>query len=189
MSLRNETGLDVLYYNSSGNNYKGNIVPRILNAIALTGLVARNLNPTGIVDDALIQDIDNYNQSIGNTTTIEDDTNILPDEYNNNFTNNPHYDPYFLNTSDKPSRKNHKDIKIVLGDNANIKTIHDVFMRSVSVQVDTSGNPISEVYSFIARDITESDAIEDQNKYIGESENVNASSDIKYEINGVWIEG
>jgi hypothetical protein len=53
-------------------------------------------------------------------------------------------------------------------------------MRSVSVQVDTSGNPISETYNFIARDIKESDASEDYNKYVGEESELSSSSDIKY---------
>lgn len=59
-------------------------------------------------------------------------------------------------------------------------------MRSVSVQVDTSGNPISEVYNFIARDIKESDANEDINKYIGEDDYLSASSDIKYSYTSLY---
>ena len=39
-------------------------------------------------------------------------------------------------------------------------------MRSVSVEVDTSGNPISEVYEFIAQDIIETDEFRDRNKYL-----------------------
>jgi hypothetical protein len=38
-------------------------------------------------------------------------------------------------------------------------------MLSVSVEVDTSGNPSFEVYEFVARDIIESDEISDINKY------------------------
>ena len=54
-------------------------------------------------------------------------------------------------------------------------------MRSVSVEVDTSGNPISETYEFIARDIKESDEISDVNKYNGNDSHT--SSDVNYIFN------
>ena len=38
-------------------------------------------------------------------------------------------------------------------------------MRSVSTEFDTSGNPIAEVYEFIAQDLTESDEPNDAGKY------------------------
>ena len=38
-------------------------------------------------------------------------------------------------------------------------------MRSVTIEVDTSGNPISEIYEFIARDVIESDELYDSIKY------------------------
>jgi hypothetical protein len=118
---------------------------------------------------------DNIPSSDGYNSEYDDDDN---NEVDANL--NAHYDPFFLNSSGKIYRKNHKDIIISLGNGANVKTIKDVFMRSVSVQVDTSGNPISEVYNFIARDIKESDAPEDAGKYIGDSDLISASSDIKY---------
>ena len=59
-------------------------------------------------------------------------------------------------------------------------------MRSMSVQVDTSGNPISEVYNFIARDIKESDASEDLGKYTGEERIMSSSSDIKYSYESLF---
>ena len=189
-----------LEYNSTGNNnYTGPVVKEILKLIEKTGtdiksvtnsvditfkdIIIRyqrnnNLNPTGVVDDSLLQHI--YNNAMGITpteikTTEEETINIDSDSLYD-----AHYDPYFLNTSTKQYRRNHKDIIISIGDGAVTKTIKDVFMRSVSVQVDTSGNPISEVYSFIARDIKESDAPEDATKYIGEEKDISASSDIKY---------
>ena len=70
-------------------------------------------------------------------------------------------------------------IKIVFGNKSITKTIKDVFMRSVSVEVDTSGNPVSEVYEFIARDVKESDEINDITKYNGDEDG--SSSDIKYQ--------
>ena len=53
-------------------------------------------------------------------------------------------------------------------------------MRSVSVEVDTSGNPISEVYEFIARDIKESDEISDINKYTGTSKIADNPSQVAF---------
>ena len=38
-------------------------------------------------------------------------------------------------------------------------------MRGVSTEYDTSGNPISETYEFIAQDLTESDEFRDKEKY------------------------
>lgn len=93
---------------------------------------------------------------------IEETTTQLP----------PHHNPFFDDSNTKTHRKNGKDIKIVLGNNSVIKTLKNVYMRSVSVEVDTSGNPISEVYEFIAQDITESDEPMDANKYILEESNV-----------------
>lgn len=194
-----------LRYNPVGTNYTGPLVREIMNLIkraggdvtntnidtvgaAFTGVITKfqsnnNLPVTGVLDDSLLHYLyDKANENSNNE--IIDDSDITyeyPSAYSNNLTYNPHYDPFFLNSSSKAGRKNHKDIVIEFGDGSNKKLIKDVFMRSVSVQVDTSGNPISEVYSFIARDIKEYDADEDINKYIGESEELTAPSDIVYE--------
>lgn len=80
-------------------------------------------------------------------------------------TNNPHYDSFFGKENTKTARKNNQDITIVLGENAVIKTIHNVYMRGVSTEYDTSGNPISEIYEFIGQDLTESSEINDGSKY------------------------
>ena len=77
----------------------------------------------------------------------------------------PHYGSFFDSDNIKNHRKNGKDIKIVFGNNSITKTLKNVFMRSVHVEVDTSGNPISEVYEFIAQDVKESDEPMDVNKY------------------------
>lgn len=49
-------------------------------------------------------------------------------------------------------------------------------MRSISVQVDSSGKSIYEVYNFIPRNIKKSDAKED----IGEDNYLSTSSNIKF---------
>ena len=200
-----------LKYNSSKDNYSGPLVKAIVDMIAKTGCDVTNtqvsavgstfkniilnyqrkfkLKETGVVDDNLLHDI--YNRSIKTMNdNIEPNNNI--DNQQNDTDNDDldvydaHYDPFFLNKSKKVYRKNHKDIVISFGNGANVKRIKDVFMRSVSVQVDTSGNPISEIYSFIARDIKESDAPEDTNKYVGEEKELSASSDIKYSFDSLF---
>jgi hypothetical protein len=197
-----------LRYNSTGNNYSGPLVQSVIDLIAKAGgdvtntrvsavgstfrdiilnfQKQNNLDATGILTDDLLKFIVNKAQN-----TTEDEVTEDNNSNNNNASiesaiYDAHYDPFFLNNSSKIYRKNHKDIIISLGDNDHIKIIKDVFMRSVSVQVDTSGNPISEVYNFIARDIKESDATEDNTKYIGEESALSASSDIKYSFDTLF---
>lgn len=192
-----------LGYNSTGNNYSGPLVQEVVNLIdraggdvtntkvSAVGSAFRNiilnyqkkfkLLKTGILDDNLLHDI--YKRANSGANNEINDSSNNNDDNNNSASSDlydAHYDPFFLNNSSKVYRKNHKDIVISFGDGANTKTIKDVFMRSVSVQVDTSGNPISETYNFIARDIKESDASEDYNKYVGEESELSTSSDIKY---------
>lgn len=82
-----------------------------------------------------------------------------------NVKGNPHYDSFFSKNSSKDAKKNNKDIVITLGKDAVTKIIRNVYMRGVSVEYDTSGNPISEIYEFIAQDLTESDEYYDNTKY------------------------
>lgn len=78
---------------------------------------------------------------------------------------NPHFDSFFSKEYNRDVRKNNQDIVIVLGKNSVTKTIHNVYMRGVSTEYDTSGNPISEVYEFIGQDLTESTELKDKDKY------------------------
>lgn len=94
----------------------------------------------------------------------------------------PHYKSFFDTDRLKTHRKNHKDIKIVFGNKSVVKTIKNVFMRSVTVEVDTSGNPIYEVYEFIARDIKESDELTDLYSYTNGDDDA-AAPDVKYKFN------
>lgn len=135
-------------------------------------------NPTGILNNATWQGMIYYASKMSDT--IEDDS-VLEDGTDTTASKSPHFNPFFDTDKFKLHRQNHKDIKIVLGSSSVTKTIKDVFMRSVSVEVDTSGNPISETYEFIARDIKESDEISDAAKYVGDESK--ASSDIKYQFN------
>lgn len=191
-----------LFYDPIGRNFSSSVVTSILGLIDKAGGIVNKysnkvdnnfrdtvlsyqkrfgLKETGVLDDNLLQDIIGRAQTNANDEITDDSED---DQYSSPVTNvdvyDAHYDPFFLNNSDKIYRRNHKDIIISFGDGTNHKIIKDVFMRSVSVQVDTSGNPISEVYNFIARDVKEADASEDTDKYIGEENTLSASSDIKY---------
>lgn len=193
---------------STGVKYKGALISAVVDLISKTmadvsdtniktsGIAFKNiilnyqkkfgLKETGVLDDNLLHDIYKRAQETSSDTIEDDEEN--DEEYSGDSNLNPHYDPFFLNESGKIERKNNKDIIISFGGGTNRKIIKNVFMRSVSVQVDTSGNPISEVYNFIARDIKETDASEDLNKYIGEESDLNASSDIKYDFDNLFKE-
>jgi 3-phosphoglycerate kinase len=126
-----------------------------------------NLKNTGILNNetfqAMIIGISKMSDTI-------DDNNSEDTEESEIKSDSPHYNAYFSNDNYKIHRKNYKDIKISFGNNSIVKTIKNVFMRSVNVEVDTSGNPICEVYEFIAQDIIESDEIADIGKYSTEED-------------------
>ena len=98
-----------------------------------------------------------------------------------NASSDPHYSSFFDEHNGKTFRQNGKNIKIVFGEGHYTKCIIDVIMRSQSVEVNTSGEPISEVYEFIARDITESDESSDIDKYLTDVSK--KSTDVKYNFN------
>lgn len=132
----------------------------------------------GILNTETFQTLIKRAKSLMNDEIEDDSSNTeIPD--NTEESNSPHYDSFFSDDKDKTFRKNNKDIQIIFGDGTIIKTIKDVFMRSVSVEVDTSGNPISEIYEFIARDVKESDELTDANKYTI-TEEVNNESQIRF---------
>ncbi len=135
-----------------------------------------HMTSTGILTTETLQAMILYADKISDTIENEEEgAETVVDD----LTESPHYNAFFDDENYKMHRRNHKDIKIVFGNKSITKTIKDVFMRSVTVEVDTSGNPISEVYEFIARDVIESDEISDINKYTG-ADVVTSSSDIKY---------
>lgn len=131
--------------------------------------------PTGILDNTTWQSMILYSQKYSDAVT-----DYITEEAitTGEASDSPHFTSFFNESNMKTHRRNHKDIKIVFGNNTITKTIKNVFMRSVSVEVDTSGNPISETYEFIAQDITESDETMDSNKYLTQEDFT--SSDIEY---------
>lgn len=137
-----------------------------------------NMSQTGILTNSVLSAMMYYAYRMNDNV---EDNSVDEDGIGREKSSSPHYNSFFDDDKFKLHRLNHKDIKIVLGNHSVVKTIKDVFMRSVSVEVDTSGNPISEVYEFIARDIKESDELTDVTKYNGDE--VSASSDIKYIFN------
>ncbi len=108
----------------------------------------------------------------------QDKNNVADEDVKSN---SPHYTSFFDTDNTKQFRQNHKNIRIEIGSTGLVKTIYDVVMRGVGVEVDTSGNPISETYEFIARDITETDEANDADNYI--NNNGTSPSDVKYRFN------
>ena len=187
-----------LSYNSASPIIKGNFVLEVCSLLERCGF---NIKSTNKYDDTVANMVSQFQQVSGmavtgilNTSTYQAmvlyaDKN-MSDEITDDSTkttssnldesDSPHYESFFAQDRYKMFRRNHKDIKIIFGKGSITKTIKDVFMRSVSVEVDTSGNPISEMYEFIARDVKESDEISDAIKYTGANENATTSSDVQY---------
>lgn len=133
---------------------------------------------TGILTTSTYQAMILYADKNMSNEINDDSTGVSSDNLDES--NSPHYESFFAQDRYKMFRRNRKDIKIIFGSGSITKTIKDVFMRSVSVEVDTSGNPISEMYEFIARDVKESDEISDAAKYTGVNEDITTSSDVPY---------
>lgn len=189
-----------LYYNSAGTLITGSYIYQVCDLLDKCGISIQSTNVyDGTVADAVLQ----FQQAMGMNATGILTTNTLQamivyakkmsdiitgeDEDNEgtvaDISESPHYNSFFNDDKYKMHRRNHKDIKIVFGNKSITKTIKDVFMRSVTVEVDTSGNPVSEIYEFVARDVTESDEISDIGNYVDEESYT--SSDIKYDFSSV----
>lgn len=189
-----------LYYNSAKKIITGSYISIICDLLSKCGV---SVKTTSSYDETLSKAVAKYQTSVKlKSTGILDNTTLQTmllqsskmsdaitedeaeqEESESILSDSPHYNSYFKDDNYKMHRKNHKDIKISFGNNSIVKTIKDVFMRSVTVEVDTSGNPISEVYEFIARDVKESDEITDLDKYISDEDKT--SSDIKYDFSSI----
>lgn len=121
-----------------------------------------NLPQTGSINNESLNKLINQSNTVSGTIYSTTSNNVYVDTME---TDDPHYDSFFSRKYSKKTRKNNQDIIITLGNNTIHRKLHNVYMRSVSVEFDTSGNPISEVFSFIAQDLTESDEPYDANKY------------------------
>ena len=187
-----------LSYNSASPIIKGNFVLEICSLLGRCGFDIENTDEyddtvssivsqfqhltgmavTGILTTATYQAMILYAEKNMSNEITDDSTETTSNNLDES--DSPHYESFFAQDRYKMFRRNHKDIKIIFGSGSITKTIKDVFMRSVSVEVDTSGNPISETYEFIARDVKESDEISDTIKYTGVNEDVSTSSDVQY---------
>ena len=121
-----------------------------------------NLPQTGFINNDSLNKLINQSNIVSGTIYSTTSNNVYVDTME---TDDPHYDSFFSRKYSKKTRKNNQDIIITLGNNTIHRVLHNVYMRSVSVEFDTSGNPISEVFSFIAQDLTESDEPYDADKY------------------------
>lgn len=191
-----------LYYNSAGTLITGSYVYQVCDLLNKCGV---DIASTNVYNDTMAAGVSRFQDMVGMTATgilttstlqamimyadkmsdiIEGDEETT-DGVVQELMESPHYNSYFNDEKYKMHRRNHKDIKIVFGNKSITKTIKDVFMMSVSVEVDTSGNPISEIYEFIARDVVESDEISDINKY---TETDHATpSDIQYDFSSINV--
>lgn len=191
-----------LRYDASGEMIKGDFVESVITLLEQCGIdfdgtnhqtgeyddavadavqafqLKLGLTETGILNNSTYQSMIYYEQKL-NDAVYDESGEIVAD--GTDVSTSPHFGSFFRTDNFKQFRKNHQDIKIIFGDGTIVKTIKDVHIRSVTVEVDTSGNPISEVYEFIARDLTESDEISDATKYVGVESM--APSDIKYVYN------
>lgn len=187
-----------LYYNSASTDIKGSFVRTICDTLDKCGIT---INSTTTYDDSVETAVRAFQKQAGlsitgvlNNNTWQtmllyaaklsdsiDDDSSSSSAGSLDVSDSPHFNSFFNDDNFKQARKNHQDIKIVFGNKTITKTIKDVFMRSVTVEVDTSGNPISEIYEFVARDITESDELQDLKKY--NSPESFASSDVQYQYN------
>ena len=120
------------------------------------------LEETGIINDDTLNALINVSNNLSDIIYSENAEDITVDTSANE---NPHFDSFFSSSNTKDTRKNNQDIVITLGNNTITKTIHNVYIRGVSTEYDTSGNPISETYEFIGQDLTESDEFKDNQKY------------------------
>ena len=157
--LINKAGIDI-YNKYSYDNV--NVFDEGMEACIIEFQKKQGLKETGIVDDATINALFNVSDVLSDIIYSEGVEDVTVDTIE---MNNSHFDSFFSKDNSKDARKNNKDIVIVLGDNAVTKTIHNVYMRGISTEYDTSGNPISEIYEFIGQDLTESDEYNDREKY------------------------
>jgi peptidoglycan hydrolase-like protein with peptidoglycan-binding domain len=158
--LLDKAGIDMTKYNYGGNdNYYDTGIEE---AVSNFQKESMGIEPTGEVNDATLAALITTANNIDDIIYYDAVESI---ENNTSNEGSPHYDSFFTQGNLKTARRNNIDIKIILGDNSVVKTIHNVYMRSVSTEFDTSGNPISEIYEFIAQDLTESDEQNDANKY------------------------
>lgn len=191
-----------LYYNSSGTLITGSYIYQVCDLLDKCSI---SVPSTNVYDDTVSAAVSQFQQMMGMTATgilttatlqamilyadkmsdIVDGDDEANDGIVQELTESPHYNSFFNDEKYKMHRRNHKDIKIVFGNKSITKTIKDVFMMSVSVEVDTSGNPVSEIYEFIARDVVETDEISDINKYT-EIEHA-TPSDVKYDFSSINV--
>lgn len=151
--LLNKCGIEV----STTSTYDENVSSAVFKFQQEHGLNATgNLNTQTL--QAIIYQADKMSDTVEDDEESADDTTEEKSEL-------PKYNSFFDDNKYKMHRRNNKDIKIVFGNDSITKTIKNVFMMDVSLEVDTSGNPVSEIYQFVAQDIVESDEIDDLYKY------------------------
>lgn len=66
--------------------------------------------------------------------------------------------PFFNQYNSKKLRKTNMELRVDFGNkNPNNQTIKHLYLRSKGIEIDASGNPLFEIFEFVAQDIVESD--------------------------------
>lgn len=163
LTLLDQAGVDLSQYDIGDGNIFNYGVEEALKDFQRVSLGMEN--PSGILDNNTLNALLVSADIMKDLIIAENNEKVQQSQADANEDGDPHYDTFFSEKNNKFGRQNQQDIIITLGDNTIVKTIRNVFVRGVSVEYDTSGNPISEVYEFIGQDLTESDEDNDLNKY------------------------
>lgn len=80
------------------------------------------------------------------------------------YSGDPKRTPYFNNGNSKTLRKTKFELRIDYGANAVVnKKITNIYLRSIGQELDASGQPIFDIYEFVAQDLIDSDNTFKQN--------------------------
>lgn len=113
---------------------------------------SKGLSADGRLTESLIQQLeDDYAEVIAQTVSSSR-SRSGSDEKKELFIE----DSFFGETKETTLRSGGYSIVLIVGDDNQYKrTLTDVRMRSKTIQVDASGNPVTESYEFIAKDLKE----------------------------------
>lgn len=182
--MSNKSYPNVLYYNNSSNPYKGENVKLIQMQLCARGFLTNsdvdgwfgiktenavkefqsknNLTVSGIINEATWNAL--FNGSGSEPTDNTTNNNSSNSERTNNkiIYGSNNSQSFFNENNTELFRTNNNDITITYGNAYKYKVLKNVIFRSKTQQVNANGEPIADVYEFIARDLIESE--ENSNK-------------------------
>lgn len=112
--------------------------------------------------NALFGDYDENKDTIDYDDTEDSkyykDDNIYPGGTPNKYSEQATERPFFNEQNGKQLRKANIDIQIKFGANNSMnRTLKNVYMRSIGQQIGANGEPIYDLYEFVARDLIDSE--------------------------------